>query len=225
MSSNCSEFNFLIDRKSIYTSNDIPSLVAYNKCLINEINNLSTKTDELEGSLKSNSSDIKSINDSISNQEKLFETKIVMLSSSFDSKIENVATVQEQSVDNFTSMFETIQNSYANHLTGLSIILAGAGIFFFLGAKAYKKREINDLKDETLTHVRETLTKEGLVRSLVESSLTDSKITELLDTRLNTIADGLEQQIINRIKDKELYNQRPDSQDCCDNGNLSDIIQ
>ncbi|OEE55669.1 hypothetical protein [Vibrio splendidus] len=225
MSSNCSEFNFLIDRKSIYTSNDIPSLVAYNKCLINEINNLSTKTDELEGSLKSNSSDIKSINDSISNQEKLFETKIVMLSSSFDSKIENVATVQEQSVDNFTSMFETVQNSYANHLTGLSIILAGAGIFFFLGAKAYKKREINDLKDETLTHVRETLTKEGLVRSLVESSLTDSKITELLDTRLNTIADGLEQQIINRIKDKELYNQRPDSQDCCDNGNLSDIIQ
>lgn len=225
MSSNCSEFNFLIDRKSIYTSNDIPSLVAYNKCLINEINNLSTKTDELEGSLKSNSSDIKSINDSISNQEKLFETKIVMLSSSFDSKIENVATVQEQSVDNFTSMFETIQNSYANHLTGLSIILACAGIFFFLGAKAYKKREINDLKDETLTHVRETLTKEGLVRSLVESSLTDSKVTELLDTRLNTIADGLEQQIINRIKDKELYNQRPDSQDCCDNGNLSDIIQ
>ena len=146
MSSNCSEFNFLIDRKSIYTSNDIPSLVAYNKCLINEINNLTTKTDELEGSLKSNSSDIKSLNDSISNQEKLFETKIVMLSSSFDSKIENVATVQEQSVDNFTSMFETIQNSYANHLTGLSIILACAGIFFFLGAKAYKKREINDLK-------------------------------------------------------------------------------
>ncbi|EGQ7896047.1 hypothetical protein P3521_23460 [Vibrio parahaemolyticus] len=225
MSSNCSEFNFLIDRKSIYTSNDIPSLVAYNKCLINEINNLTTKTDELEGSLKSNSSDIKSLNDSISNQEKLFETKIVMLSSSFDSKIENVATVQEQSVDNFTSMFETIQNSYANHLTGLSIILACAGIFFFLGAKAYKKREINDLKDETLTHVRATLTKEGLVRNLVETSLTDSKVTELLDTRLNTIADGLEQQIINRIKDKELYNQRTDSPDCSDNGNLSDIIQ
>ncbi|ELS0753468.1 hypothetical protein QQ213_003271 [Vibrio vulnificus] len=225
MTSNCNEFNFLIDRKSVYTSNDIPSLVAYNKCLLSEINSLTTKANELEGALKSNSSDIKNLNNSISNQDKLFDTKIVMLSSSFDSKIESVTKTQEQSVDNFTSMFETVQNSYANHLTGLSIILACAGIFFFLGAKAYKKREINDLKDETLTHVRETLTKEGLVRSLVESSLTDSKVTELLDTRLNTIADGLELQIINRIKDKELYNRRPDSQDCCDNGNLSDIIQ
>lgn len=63
------------------------------------------------------------------------------------------------------------------------------------------------------------------MRNLVETSLTDSKVTELLDTRLNTIADGLEQQIINRIKDKELYNQRTDSPDCSDNGNLSDIIQ
>ncbi|EGQ8142935.1 hypothetical protein GKA54_12335 [Vibrio parahaemolyticus] len=221
MPSNCSEFNYLIDRKSIYSSNDIPSLIAYNKCLVNEINDLKSKSDSLENELESSQQELSLLSQKLSDQHETWNKDLSSLSKQLDIEVQSLTTLQEQSVDNFTSMFETVQTGYADQLSSISLILACAGIFFFIGLGIYKKREINQLKDETLDNVRETLRKEGVVRSLVESSLTESTVTALLDERLNTIANGLEQQIITRIQDEHLYNQRPNS----DEDQLSDIIE
>lgn len=221
MPSNCSEFNFLIDRKSIYTTNDIPSIIAYNKCLTNEINELASKTNSLENQLDINQQKLSRLSTKVSDQKEFLDNNMVQLSESIDVKVGNLKATQQQNVDNFSSMFQAVQTGYADHLTAISFILGCAGIFFFIGLGIYKKREINQLKDETLEQVRSTLETEGLVINLVERALTESTVTDLVDTRLNTIAEGLEQQIITRINDVRLYNQPPSSND----DQLSDIIQ
>ncbi|MGI2261133.1 hypothetical protein [Shewanella sp. GXUN23E] len=139
----------------------------------------------------------------------------------FESNVNKATEIQQQNYQNFSNMFESSHASYSNHLTAMGVILALSGAAFIFSLRAYKNREIQQLKDETLSEVTAAITKKGVVKNLVEVSLTESKIIDILDTRLNTIANGLEQQIINRIKDKELYQQN--------NGNsgpaLSDIIK
>ncbi|WP_220743868.1 hypothetical protein, partial [Shewanella colwelliana] len=48
MTINCKEFSYLIDRKKIFSDHDIPSLIAYNNCLANEVSELNSKADGLD---------------------------------------------------------------------------------------------------------------------------------------------------------------------------------
>ncbi|EOB1207067.1 hypothetical protein ACIQLR_003233 [Photobacterium damselae] len=205
MTSNCKEFNFLIDRKAVYSSNDIPSLVAYNKCLINEIDTLNGKIGSLEKDNQANADKLVEIKEQLSAKIDIQKAHIDSIEATSLARIESLQSMHEITAGNFTSMYESNQNNYGHTLTALSLIIAIAGVFAFLTLKSYKKREINELKDDTLTKVTNALENENYTQVLVARAIDSVFIGDILDEKLEEVADDIERRVLNVLQDRDMF--------------------
>ncbi|ENO8811541.1 hypothetical protein ACCE85_003587 [Photobacterium damselae] len=206
MASNCKEFNYLIDRKQVYTSNDIPSLIAYNKCLVSEIDSLSDKVDKLDNANNDYKERLSNLGIKIASIKDLQEEKLQTFYSTYNEKLAKLETMQEQNLNSYNSMFETSKNMYSDTLTGLGIIITLAGILGIVTLTFYKLREIQELTDKTLENVEEKLSKEGYIQRVVSSALDSIFVNKKLDEKLEEVASAVEHRIINTISDRAIMN-------------------
>ncbi|MEC6833362.1 hypothetical protein VXS06_16470 [Photobacterium toruni] len=206
MASNCKEFNYLIDRKQVYTSNDIPSLIAYNKCLTSEIDSLSSKVDKLDDANSDYKERLSNLGIKIASIKDLQEEKLQTFYSTYNEKLAKLETVQEQNLNSYNSMFETSKSMYSDTLTGLGIIITLAGILGIVTLTFYKLREIQELTDKTLENVQEKLSKEGYIQRVVSSALDSIFVNKKLDEKLEEVASAVEHRIINTISDRAIMN-------------------
>ncbi|WP_305845928.1 hypothetical protein [Photobacterium kishitanii] len=206
MASNCKEFNYLIDRKQVYTSNDIPSLIAYNKCLVSEIDSLSDKVDKLDNANNDYKERLSNLGIKIASIKDLQEEKLQTFYSTYNEKLAKLETVQEQNLNSYNSMFETSKSMYSDTLTGLGIIITLAGILGIVTLTFYKLREIQELTDKTLENVEEKLSKEGYIQRVVSSALDSIFVNKKLDEKLEEVASAVEHRIINTISDRAIMN-------------------
>ena len=204
MTSNCKEFNFLIERKNVYSENDIPSLVSYNKCLTSEIDKLNIKTDDLEDKNQSNNDKIGSLEEQLLASKEIQLEKLGSLNASFNEKLAKLESTQSVAFDSYQTMFETSKDMYSDTLVTLSILIALAGIFAFFSLASYKKREVCQLADNALTEVKDRL--DNHTEGLVANALDTVFVSQKLDEKLEDVATDVENRIMSTLTDRELFN-------------------
>ncbi len=193
MTINCSEFNFLIDRKSVFTANDIPSLVAYNKCLTREINTLNLKVEKIDDT-----------NEGYSTQLQVLTKSLDDFKALHTSELNSVTEHQNSSFDKYQSMYDSNLTAYNFALGLLTALIAISGVFAFITIKTYKTREIDKLVDGTLDKIKAKLDQEQYTQALVASAMDSTFVSDRVDSKLEDIADALELRVINTLQDQGL---------------------
>lgn len=206
MASNCKEFNYLIDRKQVYTSNDIPSLIAYNKCLISEINTLHDNVNKLEDTTQKYSEKLAVLESKIESNSNLQLEKIQTIDAIYKEKLQTLEATQQVSVQSYSSMFETSKSMYADLFTILGSIIAVAGLVAIVYITQYNKREIQNLADESLKEVKNKVDNENYLQGLVSRALDSVFVSEHLDTKLEYVANSVEQRVLNTLSEQEVSN-------------------
>ncbi|OBU38731.1 hypothetical protein [Photobacterium damselae] len=206
MASNCKEFNYLIDRKQVYTSNDIPSLIAYNKCLVSEIDSLSNKVDKLDNANNDYKEKLSNLNIKIDSIKDLQKEKLQAFHSTYSEKLATLEATQAVNVNSYNSMFETSKSMYTDIITGIGLILGAASLLAIFSVAQYKKREIQSLIDSSLDGVKDKLEDEEYTQGLVSKALQSTFVGTQLDTELEKVASAVEQRVLNLLADREEHN-------------------
>ncbi|OBU36738.1 hypothetical protein [Photobacterium phosphoreum] len=203
MASNCKEFNYLIDRKQVYTSNDIPSLIAYNKCLISEINTLNDHVDKLDDITQKFSEKFIGLEEKIKSNSDLQLEKIQTIDSVYKEKLQTIETTQQISIQSYSTMFEASKSMYTDLFTILGSIIAIAGLGAIIYINQYRKREIQKLVDDSLNEVKNKVDNENYLQGLVSEALKSTFIGAQLDSELEKIASAVELRVLNILSERE----------------------